>query len=239
MSHMPISSCAHMTHVSIYALYEPNAINSKNRNSGIHTFYMMGPCPRTNMHAKLYMCVTWHYYCILHTDPTKQTATLIYHVTATCAPKINNIYHVYTTYANKFRCIYQKIMSVYIPHMNSLQATVSSEMPAYLHFTLLAYAPEHIYLPHHTYMSHCTGNTDYTGTHINTYVSHNRIMKCNFIYHAITIYVPPTNMPFKCHIYAICLNFLKCICGKVCQYICYIRSHCDQNSVLWEWAQTD
>ena len=35
-----------------------------------------------------------------------------------------------------------------------------------------------------------------------------------FIYHAIAIYVPATNMTTKCHIYVTCAGYLICINGE-------------------------
>ena len=57
--------------------------------------------------------------------------TYYYHA---CA---NNKYalkcHIYTTYANSFMCRYERTMSVYVPHMNSLQSTVWPEACIYIY----------------------------------------------------------------------------------------------------------
>ena len=50
---------------------------------------------------------------------------------------------------------------VYIPHMNSLQSTMSPGTLIYIHFTLLAYAPKQICLLNHTHMSHFTTTVVY------------------------------------------------------------------------------
>ena len=46
-------------------------------------------------------------------------------------------------------------ISVYKPHMKSLQSTVCPGTLVYIHFTL-AYTPEQICLPHCTLRSYCT-----------------------------------------------------------------------------------
>ena len=51
-----------------------------------------------------------------------------------------------------FELVHCSYVSMYLPHMNSLQSTMWSKALVYIHFTLLAYAPEEICLPHHTYV---------------------------------------------------------------------------------------
>ena len=70
-------------------------------------------------------------------------------------------FNIYAIYANLFMCRYRTTISVYIPHMNPLQPTISLEALVYLHFTLLAYAPEQKCISHLTCMSHCTNNVVY------------------------------------------------------------------------------
>ena len=50
--------------------------------------------------------------------------------------------HMQTT----FMCRYEVSMSIYMPHMNSMESTMQPRVLVYIHFTLLAYAPEQIYL---------------------------------------------------------------------------------------------
>ena len=52
------------------------------------------------------------------------------------------IYPSNAIYGNYFMCRYQTPMSVYIPHMNSMQSTMSPQALVYLPFKLLAYVPE-------------------------------------------------------------------------------------------------
>ena len=82
-----------------------------------------------------------------------------------------------------------------------------------IHFTLLAYSPKQMHLPHCTCMSHCTAivvHIDLTLLHIS--VKHN---KCNFNAtlneDATAIYMPATNMLFKCYRHAICPKSSTCI----------------------------
>ena len=56
--------------VSIYAPYDLTAINNVIRSTGIHTFLIVGMCPRKNMPAILHIQVLLHCYYSLHIDPT-------------------------------------------------------------------------------------------------------------------------------------------------------------------------
>ena len=118
-------------------------------------------------------------------------------------------------------CKYQTTMSIYIPLMNSLQSTMSPQVLVYIHFTLLAYASEHIYLSHQKFMSHCTGNIVYMKT-----PQYCATMNWNFMYHALSIY-----MPLKCHIYATYTNYFMCIYETT--MLVYLS---DMNSTQWIWA---
>ena len=81
-----------------------------------------------------------------------------------------------------------------------MQSTLSSQILVYLHLTLLAYDPEHICLQHHTHIHNCTSIIVYMlSLHYWIYKS-NKKMNCNFIYDALSIYVPATNILLKCHI---------------------------------------
>ena len=82
---------------------------------------------------------------------------------------------------------YDATMSVYVPHMHSLQSTMWPETLVYIHFTLLAYAPQQMCLPLHVY---CTLHIDPILLHISV----TKPTKCTLIYHAIAIYVPVKNM---------------------------------------------
>ena len=161
MSHICQLVYVHIWH--FYVSIKLTAIKNVNRNSGIHTFYNIGIYPwKICMPHCTY--VPLHGYCSLHIDPKNKTkqqfATLVYHPTAT---------YVLTTdmplkcdiYASFFMWRYQKTMAVYIPHMNSLQSTLSPQALVYIQFKLLAYAPNHICLLHQTCMSHCSSNIVY------------------------------------------------------------------------------
>ena len=132
--------------------------------------------------------------------------------------------------------------------MNSIQSILWPGALVYAYYTLLEYAPEHICLPHCTYMSHCISYVVYIQTsHNYTYPT-----KVNKLQHLFTIptakYVPATNIPLKCYINAICPNYLMCINGDVCQYICHIWTtginHVTRSAVhrqccwQWQWMMT-
>ena len=81
--------CTEHSYVNIYTSYELTTINNVTRNTGIHTFYTTGICPRTNMSAKLHMYVSLYYYCSLHTSGKQQTANLNYHAISIYVPATN------------------------------------------------------------------------------------------------------------------------------------------------------
>ena len=101
---------------------------------------------------------------------------------------------------------YQITMSVHIPHVNSLQSTMSLQVLVNIHFTLLGYASEHICLPHQTCMPHCTSNVVYMWTPQILYVQVKQNNELQ-LYHTINIYVQATNFPLKCLNYATYSNY--------------------------------
>ena len=67
-------------------------------------------------------------------------------------------------------------------------------------------------------------------THINAHTN-KKLHTATFIYHAITIHVPTTNMHLKCHIYA---NYYMCTYETTMSvYIVHMNS---MQSILWQGA---
>ena len=65
-------------------------------------------------------------------------------------------YHIYVIYASYFMHRYQTTISIYIPNVHSLQPIMWPGTLVYVHFQLLACAPELICLPQGINMSNCT-----------------------------------------------------------------------------------
>ena len=85
-------------------------------------------------------------------------------------------------------------MSIYMPHMTSMQSTIWPGTMVYIHFTLLPYATEQLCLSHCTCMSHYT----FTVVYIQTlhYCTHSwEINKSYFLCHITVKYWPVANMP--------------------------------------------
>ena len=85
-------------------------------------------------------------HCCLHVDPALLHIQVKIHQTAPFFHAINihvqktNMplrCHKYATYANYFMNTYETTMLVYIPHMNSMQSTMSTQAVVYKHFTLM------------------------------------------------------------------------------------------------------
>ena len=87
------------------------------------------------------------HYCTYRCKKCHQTSIFIFHVINIHVPTTNMTlkYHRYVIYANYFMCTYETTMSVSIPHMDSMQSTISPQALVY-NFTLLPYAPEQICL---------------------------------------------------------------------------------------------
>ena len=96
-------------------------------------------------------------------------------------------------------CAWETTMSIYLPDMNSVESAVWPGTLVYRHFTLLGYASEQTFLPHSIHMCHLTVTVIKMQT-LNYDIY--RQKTAAFIYHAITIYVPVTNISIKSHIYA-------------------------------------
>ena len=192
-------------------------------NIGIHTLYTVGIWLLTNMPATLYMCVPLHCYCGLHIDPSLPFRSV---KKKSVAP----IYHAIATYTNYFISMYHITMSVYIPHMNLMQSLISPQTLAYIHVTIIAYAPEQICLSHHTWMSNGTN----CRCCITAHTSQNKTMNCTFIYQAIAINVAAANKPLKCHICE--LLYVQTWVNCVNIYIYFVWPHHneepDQNTVI-------
>ena len=138
---------------------------------------------------------------------------------------------MHVTYANYLMCRYQKTMSVYLHHINSMQPTVPSQALVYLHLTLLAYAPEQICLPHYTCSSHCINNVvDMYTPQYCTYPSNINKLEL-FIYHTTAKYVPATKYALKCNSTVICPNYLTSINGGSISI--YMPNMNSLASVMW------
>ena len=106
------------------------------------------------------------------------------------------IHPLNATCANYFMWRYEKTL-VYLM-LNLLQWPVSAQALVYI--ISHTYGPEHICMPHHTCMFHCTNNVVYMWIQHYCKYSQNKTTNCNYIYHAIIIYISATKVPFKYHI---------------------------------------
>ena len=126
MPHIQRSSCADKgTCVSIYASYKLAAINNMTRNTGIHTFHIIGICPWTDMPATQHINVTLHCYCSLHIDSLvlhmsvekQQTATFSYQAITIHVPAINMPLKCHTCHTYKLDSVSIGEVCQYICHV--------------------------------------------------------------------------------------------------------------------------
>ena len=101
-----------------------------------------------HIHATLYICIPLHSYHSLHIGPILlhmevNKNKLLFTMLLSYMWK-QQIFQSNATYANQLMCRYQTTMSRHIPHMNSLQSTMSPHAPVYIHFTLPLYSPEQV-----------------------------------------------------------------------------------------------
>ena len=66
-------------------------------------------------------------------------------------------------YANEFICRYETTMSVYMPHLNSVQSIMLPDVLAYISYYW--YVSEQVSLPYYIYMSRCTATVVYILMH--------------------------------------------------------------------------
>ena len=105
-------------------------------------------------------------YITTHTSPKKlcnfqvfKYHTIVIYVLPRNMPLECHIFE--KTYANYFICRYHTTMTVYIPHMNSMQWTLWPWTLVHMYSTLLEICPEQICLSHCTFMSNCTATAVY------------------------------------------------------------------------------
>ena len=124
---------------------------------------------------------------------------------------------------------YETSISVYMPHMNSMQLKMLPGTLVYTHFTLLVYAPEQTFLPHCKYMVACTAcvvciQMPYWCVH-----NSNKQENATFIYHAVVLYVKicPSNSTHMPHVHITWPASMV----EMRQYTWHILTCCQQ----WWW----
>ena len=148
LHHVQISD----TFITIYASYELTAINNVTRIIGTHTFHIIGTCPSANCPiahiytAALTQCSKFRCYITANINKKKPRKLQIFTVMLLPYICLQQICPSNSTYANYFMCRYETTMSVYVPHMNSLQSIMLPEALEYVYFTLMVYAHEQICL---------------------------------------------------------------------------------------------
>ena len=99
-----------------------------------------------------------------------------------------------------------------------------------IHSTLLAYASEQMYWPPCIYMSHCTSTVVYTPH------SFTHPLKSNNMQHILTKLLQNIFQKQMCPLDVVYMSnaqfTLSESMGEVWQYVCLVRSHCDQNCGL-------
>ena len=70
MPHMPFTTCAHETTMSLYIPHMNSLQSLMDQEHWIHTFHITDICSWTNIPATLHIYEPLYDYCSLHTDPT-------------------------------------------------------------------------------------------------------------------------------------------------------------------------
>ena len=151
------------------------------------------------------VCMKMPYYYTCMSNKTTNS-NFICHTVSIYVPAINM---PLMPHANYFKCRYVTTMSVYLPHMNSMQWTMGPSPLAYIHSTLLGYSPEPICLPYCTFVPlyfYCSLYTYPTILH----TSITNQISATYINQSWAKYVPGTKMPLKYHTYATGPNCLMC-----------------------------
>ena len=133
MTHIPISSSTDIKQLCQYIYLILTQCNQQCDQKHCYTYtshYLHMPLNKYACHI-LYVCpiaLILYFMCrpnsTTHTNQKQQTATFIYLTVTLYVPTTNMPlkYHIYATDANYFICTYDIAMSVYIPHMNSMQS---------------------------------------------------------------------------------------------------------------------
>ena len=123
--------CTWHSYIIINTSYEITTINSVTRRTGIHTFPIIGTCPKTNIFVTLHIHAPLYYCCSLHTDFTyifkkpnncNLWSPSYYHMCASnkYAPPIPYICHM-----PKLHNMHQwGSLPIDIQYMNSLASTI-------------------------------------------------------------------------------------------------------------------
>ena len=61
-------------------------------------------------------------------------------------------------------CVYMRQLCQHLPHMSSMQSTMSAQAVAYINFTSLTYTPKQIFLQHCICVSYHTSTVVYIQT---------------------------------------------------------------------------
>ena len=222
--------------MSIYDLNEPNAINNVTSSTNIHTFHIISICPWTNMPMKSHIYPTalllWFKYgthITGHTSAKKKKQFAIapsyiigkYGHNQICLSNTRYMPHMQVSSFADMRQLCQYIYLIWA----SVKSTVWPGALLYIYFTLLAYAPQHIWLLHCTYISHCT-----SVVYIYTPHSFTDSSKGNTSQHLFTKLLQNMCQEQKCPLNTINMVYAQItqctFMGEVCQHICHTWSCC-------------
>ena len=155
-THMPISSCVHMTQLCqyIYLIWTKSnqqcdqehwytyISNYWHMSLNIYVSHMTHICPTALLLWSIYRPHSTGHAGLKKT----QIATYNYHTIANIVPETNMSLkcYVFATHANYFICRYQTTVFLYIPYMNSMQSTIWPQTLLYIHSHYWHMPPEQI-----------------------------------------------------------------------------------------------
>ena len=89
-------------------------------------------------------------FMLMQVKQQQETAIFIYHAITMYVPTTNMALtcHIYAAYTNYFICAYKATMSVYIPHMNSMQTIMRPKALVNIHFNITDISSMNKYSPH-------------------------------------------------------------------------------------------
>ena len=156
--------------------HSPKVLNNECAGYFVHSFICISNNASTHVMTQIWLphCkyephihyAKWEYRLNIFADiyqiQTLATATL-QNIIAKYVPERNRLLKclIYVTCTNHLMPWYETTITMLVYLTSTLQSTVWSGAQVYLHFTLLAYAPEQICLLHQTCMSHCTNTVLY------------------------------------------------------------------------------
>ena len=221
--HMPITSCPDIRQICQYTYLTGTPCKQQCNQEHCYTYIIIlltySPfiytCHITHVGpTTLKLCSTCRPHSTAH--KVKNKKNFIFHFPCfnhiMCEQEICLSNAIYMQHIPITSCTYETTMSVYRPHMNSVQLIMWPGALVYISQYCLM--PLNKYACHIAQLCPTTPLLRFTDKPTLLHIFIKNKSTATFVYHAIFKYVPVTYMPLKCQRYCICPNYLMCTDGQ-------------------------